>query len=164
VLIPDARARWRGARPFVWTGGTAIIVGGVLAAVVGLPGAMTASLPLRHLAWASAYLVLVVGAAQVVFGAGQAWLSARCPGSGWRFAEWVVLNLGNAGVIAGTLAWMFDLVLAGTLLFAVAIGMFLLATRGGPRRGWLTGYRVLLGLIFLSSLVGLALSVRARLG
>ena len=30
------------------------------------------------------------------------------------------------------------------------------------RRGWLAGYRILLGLIFLSSLAGLALSLRAH--
>ncbi len=162
MLTTDAAARWRAAGPFVALGGAAIIAGGLLAAVVGLPGTTTANLPLRQLAWASAYLVLVVGVAQIVFGAGQAWLSARVPKAGWVAGEWIVFNLGNAGVIAGTLCARFWMVLAGTLLFAAGIALFLLGTRGGARGGWLVGYRVLLVLIFLSSLVGLVLALVGR--
>ncbi|MGH8182271.1 MAG: hypothetical protein ACREPH_01260 [Rhodanobacteraceae bacterium] len=163
MLNPDAEMRWRAARPFVLLGGTAIIAGGLLAAVVGLPGAAaTANLPLRHLAWASAYLVLIVGVAQIVFGAGQAWLPARVPAAGWVAGEWIVFNLGNAGVIAGTLFGSFALVCVGTLLFAAGIALFLLGARGARRGGWLVGFRVLLGLIFVSSLIGLALSVQPR--
>lgn len=142
-------------------GGVAVIAGGLLAAVVGLPGNATAGLPLRHLAWASAYLVLVVGVAQFVFGMGQARLSARVPAPGWILAEWLVFNLGNAGVIAGTLLGEFRWVLAGTALFAAGIALFLIGTRGALRVGWLAGYRILLGLMFLSSLAGLVLSVRS---
>ena len=161
-MTTDAAARWRAASPFVALGGAAIIAGGLLAAVVGLPGTATANLPLRHLAWASAYLVLVVGVAQVAFGAGQAWLSARAPKAGWVAGEWIVFNLGNAGVTVGTLCVWFRMVLAGTLLFAAGIALFLLETQGGARGGWLVGYRALLVLIFLSSLVGLALALVGR--
>ena len=84
------------------------------------------------------------------------------PSSGWVASEWVVFNLANAGVIGGTLAGSFGLVMAATALFAVGIALFLLGTRGAARSWWLLGYRILLGLIFLSSLTGLALSLRAR--
>ena len=123
--------------------------------------AAVAHRPTQRLVWMSAYLVLIVGVAQIVFGAGQAWLSEHAPSLGWVAGEWVVFNLGNAGVIAGTLAGSFGLVMAGTALFAVGIALFLLGARG-TRGGWLLGYRVLLGLIFLSSLVGLALSLHAH--
>jgi hypothetical protein len=73
----------------------------------------------------------------------------------------VIFNLGNAGVIAGTLAGSFDLVAAGTALFALGIALFL-RVRGGTHRAWLLAYRILLGLIFLSSLVGLGLTLHAH--
>ncbi|HEX5960524.1 MAG TPA: hypothetical protein VFY97_04660 [Rhodanobacteraceae bacterium] len=151
MLSAAAVPRWRAARPFALLGGVAIIVGGLLAAAV-------AHDPRQQLVWLSAYLVLIVGVAQIVFGAGQAWLSMPVPRSGWVAGEWLVFNLGNTGVIVGTLAGWFWLVVTGTLLFAVAIALFLAGTRGDGRHGWLASYRVLLGLIFLSSLVGLGLA------
>jgi len=154
VLTPVTRARWRAARPFAWLGVAAIIAGGLVAAAV-------AHRPMQPVVWMSAYLVLIVGVAQIVFGAGQAWLSERPPSNYWIAGEWIALNLGNGGVIAGTLLGSFGMILTGTALFATGIGLLLLGTRG-PVRGWLIGYRILLGLVFASSLVGLALSVTNR--
>ena len=134
-------------------GVAAIIAGGLVAAAV-------AQRPTEHPVWTSAYLVLIVGVAQIVFGAGQAWLPERLPSIGWITGEWIVFNSGNAGVIAGTLLGSFPMVLAGTALFAAGIAAFLLGTRGRMRSAWLLGYRLVLGLIFLSSLAGLALSLR----
>lgn len=142
--------------PFVVTGGAAIIAGGLVAAAV-------ARQPVQVLVWMSAYLVLVVGVAQIAFGAGQAALAARVPSVRWIAGEWLVFNLGNAGVITGALRGSFAMVCAGTLLFATAIALFLWHARGGSRRGWLLAYRILLALIFASSLVGLGLSVVLRL-
>ena len=155
MLTPATNARWRAARPFAWLGVAAIIAGGLVAAAV-------AHRPVQQLVWMSAYLVLIVGTAQIVFGAGQAWLSDLAPAPGWVVGEWVVFNLGNAGVIAGTLVGSFGLAATGTALFALGIALFLWGTHGGVRAGWLLGYRTLLGLIFLSSLVGLALSLHAH--
>jgi hypothetical protein len=154
VLTPETNARWRAVRPFAWLGIAAIIAGGLVAAAV-------AHRPAQVLVWMSAYLVLIVGVAQIVFGAGQAWLSERAPSRGWVTGEWVIFNLGNAGVIAGTLAGSFDLVAAGTALFALGIALFLWEVRGGTHRAWLLAYRILLGLVFLSSLVGLVLTLHA---
>jgi hypothetical protein len=81
------------------------------------------------------YLVLIVGVAQIASGAGQAWLSEHAPSLGWVAGERVVFNLGNASVIAGTLAGSFGLVAAGTALFALGIALFLLGTRG-TGSGW----------------------------
>jgi len=156
VLISDAGERWRAAELFVATGAVAIIAGGLLAAGV-------AHHPPQLLVWMSAYLVLIVGVAQIVFGAGQARLSPQVPQTRWIAAEWIVFNLGNAGVVAGTLLGWFAMVLAGTVLFAAGIALFLAGTRGAARGGWLAGYRILLGLIFLSSLVGLGLSAANHL-
>ncbi len=150
MLTIDSGMRWRTAQVFVATGAAAIIGGGLVAAAV-------AHSPVQRLVWMSAYLVLIVGVAQIVFGAGQASLTTRQPNPGWVATEWLVFNVGNAGVIAGTLFGSFALVLVGTLLFAAGVALFLVGTRGSVR-GWLIGYRILLGLIFASSLVGLGLS------
>lgn len=150
TIVDDGR--WRAARAFVVLGIAAVIAGGLLAAVAELH-------PTHHFAWASAYLVLIVGVVQIVFGAGQAALSDRAPAYRWASLEWLVFNLGNAGVIGGQLTGHFPVVLAGTALVVVAIAMFLATTRGHVHAGWLLGYRILLGLIFMSSLIGLVLSI-----
>ena len=155
MLTPESELRWRAARPFVWLGIAAIIAGGLVAAAV-------ADASVQKLVWMSAYLVLIVGVAQIVFGAGQAWLSSPVASPGWIAGEWIVFNLGNAGVIAGTLAGSSATVFGGTVLFAAGVGLFLLGTRGAARGRWLLGYRTLLGLVFLSSLAGLALSLRGH--
>ncbi|MGH8129146.1 MAG: hypothetical protein ACRETC_12460 [Gammaproteobacteria bacterium] len=147
--------RRQAALPFAVLGGVAIIAGGLVAAAV-------ARHPAQHLVWMSAYLVLIVGVAQCVFGVGQALLSQRAPSRALVWVEWIVFNLGNAGVIAGTLLGGFVLVFVGTALFAAGIVLFLVATHGSWRAGWLAGYRLLLGLILVSSLVGLALSAIAN--
>lgn len=97
MLTPEPELRWRAARPFAWLGIAAVITGGLVAAAV-------AHAPVQKLVWMSAYLVLIVGVAQIVFGAGQAALSSPVASPGWIAGEWIVFNLGNAGVIAGTLA------------------------------------------------------------
>lgn len=149
--MTDSHNFWCSARIFTATGSAAIIAGGLVAAAV-------AHRPTEPLVWMSAYLVLVVGVAQWVFGLGQAWLSADAPKTAWLASEWIIFNLGNTGVIAGTLADLPSLVVAGTVLFIVAIALFLVSTRGNAHPRWLAGYRVLLGLIFLTSLTGLVLA------
>ena len=129
----------------------AIVGGGVLAAAM-------AHAPSRKLLWMVAYLVLVVGVTQTVLGIGQALLATRETAALVRAVECVLFNLGNAGVIAGTMLSKWSLVLMGTLLFAAALAIFLHATRRA-RGGWLTHvYRALIVCIGGSSIVGLVLA------
>jgi len=137
--------------PFVALGAASILAGGATAAAVAYH-------PTEHLVWMVAYLVLVMGAMQWVFGAGQAWLAERPPPIGMAWGQWVLFNLGNAGVIGGTLCNRTGIVAAGTLLFVAAIGWFLYGVRHSRRRGWGIAYRVLLALIFLSAGIGLGIS------
>ena len=141
--------------PFVALGAAAILAGGATAAAIAYH-------PTEHLVWMVAYLVLVVGVMQWVFGAGQAWLAEQPPPIGMARGQWVLFNLGNAGVIGGTLRDRTGIVAAGTLLFVAAIGWFLYGVRHSRRRGWGIVYRVLLTLIFLSACVGLGISAASR--
>lgn len=143
------------AAPFVALGAAAVVAGGATAAAVAYH-------PTEHLVWMVAYLVLVVGVMQWVFGAGQAWVAEQPPPIGRAWGQWALFNLGNAGVIGGTLCDRTGIVAAGTLLFVAAIGWFLYGVRHSRRRGWGIAYRVLLALIFLSACFGLAISAASR--
>lgn len=140
------------ALPFLAMAALAIIGGGVLAAVM-------AHAPSRKILWAVAYLVLVAGVAQAVLGMGQALLAMRASSGPVRAIEWLAFNLGNAGVMGGTFLSSWSVVLVGTLLFVVALAMFLQATWVARRGWWIHTYRTLIVFIGGSSIVGLVLSV-----
>src|SRR5699024_4635774 len=96
VVSPALHERLMAARIFLATALAALLVAGFTAAAI-------AHAPTRLLVWMVAYLVLVAGVAQGVLGLGQALLPVRLPSRRWRVAEWILFNLGNVGVIAGTL-------------------------------------------------------------
>jgi asparagine N-glycosylation enzyme membrane subunit Stt3 len=71
----------------------AVVAGGLLAA-------FSARRPSRLASWASAYLVLVVGAVQ--FGLVVGWKSLGSPDAELALAALSLYNLGNIGVLLGT--------------------------------------------------------------
>ncbi len=154
-MSAPARPAWcervPSAVPFLVVSALAIVGGGVVAAAM-------AHAPSRKLMWAVAYLVLVVGVTQAVLGVGQALLATRQASVSVRAVEWLMFNLGSAGVIGGTLWTCSVLLQSGTLLFAVALAMFGYATRGSCA-GWpIHAYRALLVFIGGSAIVGLVLA------
>ncbi|HEU0197960.1 MAG TPA: hypothetical protein VFQ88_12210 [Nevskiaceae bacterium] len=155
MLISTRHERWQAAAPFLVTGGAAVIGGGLLAAAI-------ARAPAQSLVWTVAYLVLVVGVAQALFGGGQAWLARDLPHASTVTWQWLAFNLGNLGVIVGTIGRSQTLVAVGTVLFVIGVALFLLRTRHAEHGGWLLGYRAVLSLLFISSLVGLALSFHGQ--
>ncbi|HET9679141.1 MAG TPA: hypothetical protein VFP95_01115 [Gammaproteobacteria bacterium] len=143
--------RYRAAVPFAIVAGLAIVAGGLIAATI-------AHNPTQPLVWMVAYLVLVVGVAQLGFGIGQAFLADDAPSTGRVRIQFVFFNAGNAGVIAGTLLEWFPLVAASALFLAVALALFFYGVRNA-RRGWqLYAYWLLLSVIFTGALVGVMLS------
>jgi hypothetical protein len=148
-----AERAWH-AVPFVLWGFVGIIGGGLVAAVTHPLGW------LEHGSWAAAYLVLVVGVAQLGLGVGQAWLADRLPGRGRVALELVTWNAGSALVVLGTLVahpWVVDL---GGVLLVVALAAYLLALcgqSGSPRWARWT-YRLLVLVVLVSVPVGLVLS------
>ncbi|HEX7325085.1 MAG TPA: hypothetical protein VF292_07005 [Rhodanobacteraceae bacterium] len=139
------------ALPFAIVGTGAIVAGGAIAAAVAYH-------PTEHLIWMVAYLVLVVGVVQWVLGGGEAWLAGRVPGPRTVWGQWVLFNLGNAGVIGGTLDNRTAVVAAGSVVFAVALAWFLYGVRGCRRVRWCVAYRTLLSLMLVSACVGVVIS------
>lgn len=146
--------------PFLLLGAAGIIAGGLCAAV-------SASAPSRLAAWAAAYLVLVVGVAQVALGLGQAHLAQRLPTRRVVLTEFVAFNLGNAAVLAGTALAMPMLVNLGGLLLAVSLVVFALRMRGvrdsaawhsRPHRWLVLAYQAVLVVVLVSIPIGLVLA------
>ena len=148
----DEKRRRLAAAPFAVLGLGAIVAGGGIAAAV-------AHAPSQPLVWLVAYLVLVVGVAQCAFGVGQACLASQPRRARHVWLEWIVFNAGNAGVMLGTLTGEFALVAIGTTLFAAAMALFLRGVHRGRGGVWLLVYRVLVGVLFVSSIIGLGLSM-----
>ncbi len=155
VMARQGNRRLVAAAPFACLAVLAIIAAGLVAAAIAYN-------PTEPMVWMVAYLVLVVGVMQAVFGVGQAWLAERVPARSTCWGQWSVFNLGNAGVIGGTLGNSALVVAIGTLLFAVAVAWFLVGVRRSRARGWGIAYRILLVLILVSACVGLAISITTR--
>jgi len=149
--------RHRSALPFLVIGIAAILAGGLIAAAV-------AHAPSRNMVWMVAYLVLVVGLAQAAFGAGQAALATKRVPLLMVIIELLLFNVGNAGVIAGTLAGTFMPVIVGTILLLLGLGLFYYRSRGDGRERLRYGYQALLALIAIGALVGLTLSALSNFG
>lgn len=150
IRIPNNR-RPRAAIPFFLVGGPAIVAGGLIAAAV-------AHEPTRLAVWTAAYLVLVVGVAQVGCGVGRVYLARQTPSATRVGLECSLFNSGNAGVIAGTLCAYFPIVLVGGLLIVATLALWLHGVRRASDRGLLHAYRLLLTVILIGALVGVTLS------
>ena len=120
---------WPAAAPFVVIGTASIIAGGLISGVM-------AHAPTRHGAWLVAYLILVVGVAQIALGIGQAWLAGCALRGRVLGIEFIAFNLGNAAVVLGTLFVLPLLVGVGGAALIVALVFFYLGVRGGGVSGW----------------------------
>ena len=134
--------------------GYAGVIGGGLVAAVADP------LDVYRGSWVAAFLVLVIGAAQVAMSAArQRWGAAGAARSWWQIATW---NVGGAGVIVGTLAETSVVVYVFSLVMVVALVIAFADTWGRPpaeeARIWLLIYRIVLIVLALSIPVGMLLS------
>lgn len=136
----------------------AVGVGAVVAG--GLVAAVTSPLNLKSGSWLAAYLVLVVGVAQVAMGLARTYRGDSARGQGWvQLGLW---NTGNVAVMTGTLISHPWLVTAGSVLLLPAVGVALAALRWrdrtDPRPWWLTVYGLLLVVLAVSIPIGIVLS------
>ncbi len=145
--------RVRPAVPFVVVGSVAIIAGGMVAAV-------SRPTEFGHGPWLAAFLVLVAGVAQIALGAGQSWLADQPVTAGVVRLELVSWNVSVLATIVGTLVDAPVLTTIGGVSMVLALAVFLRAVRVAcfaPRWAVKT-YRVLVGVILVSTPVGLVLA------
>lgn len=148
----DLVQRWPSALPFVAIGSIAIIAAGLVAAA-------TAGRPSYLASWAVAYLVLVVGVAQIALGIGQARLALEVPSGRLVAGELVLFNLGSAAVLAGSLLRIPLFTTIGSVLMLIALAVLFWAARGSTRGGWLRyAYWLLIAILFVSVFIGLLIA------
>jgi hypothetical protein len=133
-------------------------IGALLVLAGGFVSAAGGEAPSRHLSWACAYLVLVCGSAQIFLGGGQELVGSRPVPPRLAGLQLLAFNLGNAGVLVGTLADVAAVLFAGSAVLVVALALFAWATRnaaGPPLR--VAVYRVVLVALAVSIPVGAVL-------
>lgn len=140
----------RASRPFLIIGALGVVGG-------GLASAATAGSPSYHASWAVAYLVLVMGAAQIALGVAQASLTRGTVPGRVVAGEAVCWNLGNALVLIGTLIGTPALLYAGAVLLVVALLLFAVAVRRGRHGALLAMTWVLIVILLISMPVGVVI-------
>ncbi|MBN9609205.1 MAG: hypothetical protein BGO26_03935 [Actinobacteria bacterium 69-20] len=149
--------------PYLFAGAVCIIGGGVLAAA-------TAYASTEKTAWATAYLVLVGGVAQVFLGAAVSWLTPKAPARN-AWLAWAGWNIGNAGVLTGQLTALIALTDVGTALLVASLVLVLAsghgvgsglraaaATTHRLRPRMLLAFRIVVVLLAVSMVVGVILA------
>lgn len=162
-MPPERGANRSWLVPFGLAGIACVAAGGLLAAG-------TAYASTRQTAWATAYLVLVGGLAQVALGAAMAHL-APVAGRHQAWATFAGWNLGNAGVLVGQLTGSTTVTDIGGALLVLTLAAMLWSTHGARpgdrasspgrpsvRRWILLAFRILLALLLISIPVGLILA------
>jgi hypothetical protein len=150
------RAGWdRWATGYTVAGAAFVVIGGLVSAAAGPLGWSEGS-------WLAAYLVLVCGVAQCLFGVQRMIAPAPLGALGFVlvFAGW---NLGNAAVVGGDLAGIPAVVMVGGVLLAAVLVVQLVQLRHSVpgRRVWAWGCGVVLVVLLLSIPVGVVLSAIA---
>lgn len=124
----SVRSAWthRTSRPFTVVGTIGVVGGGLLSAI-------TAGNPNYYASWAVAYVVLVVGVAQITLGVAQTTLTGGTVRGRVVAAQVICWNLGNAFVLFATLAGVPMLLYVGIAFLVAALALFAIAIRQGSR-------------------------------
>ncbi|MBB2890990.1 hypothetical protein [Flexivirga oryzae] len=143
----------RSAVPFTVIAAVGIVLGGAVSAASAPNANYTAS-------WAVAYLVLVVGIAQLALGVAQALLAPEPPSSRTIAAQVLTYNLANVAVLVGTLVGRTVIVDLGGVLMLVSLVLFMWASRGARTTNtWLLyGFRVVVAILVVTTPIGLIIS------
>lgn len=114
----------------------------------------------EHGSWAAAFLVLVMGVAQIGLVTGQALLARVLPGSGYFAVECALWNVGGLFVIVGTV-WSTPVVVSvGSAFLVVVVGMVIGAVggAGADSRPLPVLFRCLLVVLVVSIPIGTVLA------
>lgn len=143
----------RSAIPFAIIACISIIAAGFISAI-------TAFSPSYYASWVVAYLVLVVGVAQLMLGFGQAYLAEKAPSRSLLMAEIVLFNAANIATVAGTLLGWLVVVYIGAILMILSLALFLWGVRIAHRKHlWLLyGFRAIVFILMVSAGIGLVIA------
>lgn len=130
----------------------AIIFGGCIAA-------FSAHSPTQPFVWASAYLVLIVGVAQAALVYSLRSLSNTSPAYQGAIA-FSTYNLGNLGVLGGTLTNTLWVVSIGGVLLVVSLLICIYVVRKSPRSWLLWVFYLVVTTLLISIPIGLFLATR----
>ncbi len=162
---PLLTTQLRASRNFLLIAAVSIIAAGFASAIgasqqtlFGLISVQSAH-PHRMILWMTAFMVLVMGVAQALFGFGQAYIAQDLPKPRFSHPQCTIFNVSCVGVIASQITPNQWLTTPSTLLFAVAMILFLVGTRHARPTAWVWPYRLLVAFVGLSSLVGIFLSL-----
>ncbi|PQM53442.1 MULTISPECIES: hypothetical protein [Mycolicibacter] len=149
--------QWAAFKPFAVAGASAIVAGGAIAAAIAAPA------PTRHGVWAVAYLVLVLGAGQLVIGSGQALLPTTSPSPREATLGAAAFNLSGAAIVVGVVTDHIAVFYAGSGLLFIVLAWWLYRVRRSTRRGWaLLTYRLFLAALVVSIPIGMAITTAGR--
>ncbi|OMC12768.1 hypothetical protein A5735_13255 [Mycolicibacter heraklionensis] len=110
-----------------------------------------------------AYLVLVLGAGQLVVGAGQALLPVTSPSRREATLSATAFNLSGAAIVLGVVTDHVSVFYAGSALLFAVLAWFLYRVRGSTRRGWAPlAYRLFLAALVVSIPIGMAITTSGR--
>lgn len=136
--------------PFAVAGAVGVIGGGLLSAALA-PNAS------YHGSWAVAYIVLVIGVAQIMLGAGQAYVTDGAVSQPTVLAELTGWNLASVATVLGTVLDVTAVLYVGAVLQLAILTTFLYCVRNGRRGAVLIIMRALIAIMLVSVPIGLVL-------
>lgn len=148
-LAPSAWTHIR-SRAFVILGTIAVVGGGLMSAAI-------APHPSYHGSWAVAYIVLVLGVAQLALGVAQTAVTGGTTRSGTITAQVIAFNVGGVATLVGTLMGAAPVLWVGAVLQVIALVLFLVATAHGRRGATVIVARIITILLLVSTPVGIVL-------
>jgi hypothetical protein len=139
---------------------TFFLIGSAFVVVGGLVAAASTPLRLASGPWLAAYLVLVCGVAQCLFGIVRRWVAPSGTGAPGFVVELVFWNAGNAGVVVGDLTGSLAVVgLGGALLVVVLVLQLVHLRRTPPGVRWAAWlYGIVVAVLLVSIPVGVTLA------
>lgn len=143
---------------------TFFLIGSAFVVLGGLMAAASTPLHLTSGPWLAAYLVLVCGVAQCLFGIVRRWVAPTEPMVVGFAVELVCWNAGNAAVVVGDLTGILAVVALGGALLVVVLVLQLLHLRhtvpGVRWAAWL--YGIVVAILLVSIPIGILLAALSQ--
>jgi hypothetical protein len=143
---------------------TFFLIGSAFVVLGGLVAAASTPLHLTSGPWLAAYLVLVCGVAQCLFGIVRRWVAPAATTATGFAVELGCWNAGNAAVVVGDLTGILAIVALGGALLVVVLVLQLVHLRhtlpGVRWAAWL--YGIVVAILLVSTPIGILLAALSQ--